>query len=61
MNEYLLARELGNPLANDLGLYKKTRLMASLRKAPDVIFAEDSHPMGVTALDIEAQESRLFV
>lgn len=61
MSDYRFARELGNPLARGLKIYKTTRLWHSLTPPDDVdaLFqGRCHHAHGVNSLDIEKKEGR---
>jgi hypothetical protein len=58
MNEYRLARELGNPLSRGLQLYKTTQQWHSLTPALDDDEEAQHHRGGVNALDIDRQQGR---
>lgn len=59
MNEYLLARELGNPLRDGLQLRKTKRLWRTLKVVDEELFTAFHQPAGVSVLDAERKEGRL--
>lgn len=61
MDILLLSRELGDERATtNLRLGYTTKLMYSIQSTSNITFSE-KHPMGVNALDIERQNSKLYV
>lgn len=61
MDILLLSRELGDErAAANLRLGYTTKLMHSIQSTSNITFSE-KHPMGVNALDIERQNSKLYV
>ena len=61
MEEYLLARDIQNPLLTTLKLYKTTRLWQNLRRNEEDEFMTAHAPAGVSVLGAERKEGKLYV